>query len=334
MRAKRWYVNRSEGKPTCVGMLLLVATIMALGACSPKQPVPPPPPASRPVVATVGYGELPPEMMKFAEAIARSRLAYINIVADKQSDVAPWNSKLGGLAYLPKGQAYPTGPDGVPLALLAQLNFSEMPALEGYPSQGILQFFIAGKNSSAHVYGMSQYDATPYSQRDFFASLSKQTWFRLVYYPQVLQERDKLQNPPASPDEMMPLTGTTRLRFQVDTEPVSISDYRFQRFLGQPAAKFFQQFGEKEEAAAVNYMAFSSKDQLAKVGGYSSPVQEDPRKIQPAEDWVVLLELHHGREEGGYDMMWGDSGIGAFYIRPDDLRRLDFSKVVYYWDNH
>lgn len=334
MRAKRWYVNRSKGEPTYVGTLFLAATIMMLDACSPKQPVPPRPPASTPVVATVGYGELPPEMAKFAEAIARSRLAYINIVADKQSDVAPWNSKLGGLAYVPKGQPYPTGPDGVPLALLAQLNFSEMPVLEGYPSQGILQFFIAGKSSKAHVYGMSQYDATPYSQRDFFASLSKQTWFRVVYHPQVLQERDKLQKPPLSQDEMMPLIGTTRIRFQADTEPVSISDYRFQRFFGQPAAEFFQQFGEKEEAAAVNYMAFSSKDQLAKVGGYSSPSQEDPRKSQPAGDWVVLLELHNGREEGRYDMMWGDAGMGAFYIRPDDLKRLDFSKVVYYWDNY
>ncbi len=314
--------------------MLLAATIMALTACSPKQPVPQRPPATKPVVATVRYGERPPEMAPFAAAIERSQLPYIDITADNTIDLAPWNSRLGGLAYLPKGQPYPTGPDGVPLALLAQLNFSEMPALEGYPSQGILQFFIAGGQSRAHVYGMSDYDATPYSKQDFFASLARQTWFRVIYHPQVLQERDKLQSPPMSPHDMSPLSGTTRLRFQAATEPVSVWDVRFQRFFGKPADAFFAQFGAQEEVAAVNYMAFAQKEHFAKVGGYSAPVQSDPRMIRPAEDWVVLLELNHGREEGRFDLMWGDGGMGAFYIRADDLKRLDFSKVVYYWDNH
>lgn len=312
--------------------LLFAVSLIVLAACSPKQPVSQPVPEP---VATVSHGELPPEMTTFAAAIARSRLPYIDIVADTRSPAEPWNSKLGGVAYLPKGQPYPTGPDGAPLAFLAQLNFSEMPALEGYPSQGILQFFIAGGQSDAHVYGMANYDGKPYNPQDYFASLSRQAWYRVVYYPQVVQVHAALQSPPTTPrDMMLPLTGSTRLRFQADTEPVSVWDYRFQRFLGQPADKFFAQFGAKEEAAAVNYIAFSEKDHLAKVGGYSSPVQDDPRMIRPAEDWIVLLELHAGREEGRFDLMWGDAGMGAFYIRPDDLKRLDFSKVVYYWDNH
>ena len=29
-----------------------------------------------------------------------------------------------------------------------------------------------------------------------------------------------------------------------------------------------------------------------------------------------------------------DAGIGAFFIRPEDLRRRDFSRVLYTWDNH
>jgi uncharacterized protein YwqG len=319
---------------TAAGMLLSL-TVMSIVACSPKPAVPQRLPATEPVVATVRYGELPPEMAKFSTEIARSQLAYIDIIADKNVDVAPWNSKLGGLPYLPQGQAYPTGPDGASLALLAQLNFSEMPVLEGYPAQGILQFFIAGGNVKAHIYGMAQYDAKPYNEQDFFAALSKQTWFKLIYHPQVVQDRATLQSPPVLSREMMlPLTGTTRLRFQAGTEPVSMFDYRFQRFFGKPADKFFAQFGAQEDAAAVNYQAFSRKANLAKMGGYSSPVQNDPRMIRPAEDWVVLLELQEGREDGSFDLMWGDGGMGAFYIRADDLKRRDFSRVVYYWDNH
>lgn len=334
MRSECGRLDKSKNMPTAAGMLLSL-TVMSIVACSPKHAVPERPPATKPVLATVRYGELPPEMAKFSAEIARSQLAYIDIIADKNIDVAPWNSKLGGLPYLPQDQAYPTGPDGVPLALLAQLNFSEMPALEGYPAQGILQFFIAGGNVKAHIYGMAQYDAKPYNEQDFFAALSKQAWFKLIYHPQVVQDRAILQSPPMLSREMMlPLTGTTRLRFQAGTEPVSMSDYRFQRFFGKPADKFFAQFGAQEDAATVNYLAFSQKDSLAKMGGYSSPAQNDPRMIRPAEDWVVLLELQEGRRDGSFDMIWGDAGMGAFYIRADDLKRRDFSKVVYYWDNH
>lgn len=146
MRPKRWRLIRTKGEATGASMLLLAVTVIVAGACSPKRP--PIRTTLTPVVATVAYGELAPEMAPFEQAIASSKLGYIGIIADKHSEVTPWSSKLGGSAYFLKGQAYPTGPDGVPLVLLAQLNFSEIPRLEGYPSQGILQFFIAGGEHS------------------------------------------------------------------------------------------------------------------------------------------------------------------------------------------
>jgi uncharacterized protein YwqG len=326
----------------------LLATALLASACSPKpgtdgaRPKAPEATAgaarampSQQPVATVGYGELPKELAPYAEAIARSRLAYTNIKVRKANDLAPWNSKLGGAAYWPKGQPYPAGPDGMPLALLAQLNFSEMPPLPGYPGKGLLQFFIAGTESKAHVYGMPMYDAKPYNPQHFFTSLQQQQWFRVVYRPQVLQDREQLQSTPLPSNAMMlPITGTAALGFTSESEPVSMFDYRFERYLGKSSEKFFAQFGSQEEAVANNYIAFSDKPLLAKVGGYSAPTQNDPRLLRPDEDWIVLLELHGSTAEDGLDMMWGDAGMGAFYIRRDDLDKLDFSKVVYYWDNH
>lgn len=303
-------------------------------ACSPK------PSATRavvpePSVPTVGYGELPQELAPFSAAIARSRLSYIDIKVRKPHGLAPWNSKLGGSAYLLKGQPYPVGPDGAPLVLLAQLNFSEMPALAGYPSRGILQFFIAGSESKAHIYGMPNGDDAPYDPKIFFSSLSQQRWFRVIYNPQVQSDREKLTDTPSVSTEMMlPITGSAALSFAIATEPVSIFDYRFEHFLGKPRDKFFAQFGTKQETVATNYIAFSEKRLAAKMGGYSSPVQQDPRAIQPGEDWLVLLELQSANLDGDFDMMWGDGGMGVFYIRRDDLERLDFSNVIYYWDNH
>ena len=31
--------------------------------------------------------------------------------------------------------------------------------------------------------------------------------------------------------------------------------------------------------------------------------------------------------------MWGDAGVGHFFIDREALKLLDFSDVLYYWDN-
>ncbi|MFQ7845403.1 MAG: YwqG family protein [Bifidobacterium bifidum] len=51
---------------------------------------------------------------------------------------------------------------GNPLYLLAQLNFSQLPQLRGFPAQGLLQFFIDGEDT---LYG-ADYD-NPQSQRSW-----------------------------------------------------------------------------------------------------------------------------------------------------------------------
>jgi uncharacterized protein YwqG len=57
----------------------------------------------------------------------------------------------------------------------------------------------------------------------------------------------------------------------------------------------------------------------------------DPRLEFPDEDWILLFSLD-SQGHGGYAVGWGSGGIGNFYIRPGDLARHDFSKVMYYWD--
>ena len=49
----------------------------------------------------------------------------------------------------------------------------------------------------------------------------------------------------------------------------------------------------------------------------------------PYRDYVLLLQLDSDEANG---MMWGDLGVCHFYIHPDDLRRRDFSRVLYNWE--
>lgn len=321
--------HRHRARHAC----MYLAAALAITACSPQKPEPAPAPAQR-KVSRVSDGTLPPELAPYAVRIDASRLAYTGISLTAPDRLAPWSSRLGGPAYLPKGQAYPRDPDGVPLALLAQLNFSEMPALAGYPSRGILQFFLAGGNSTAHIYGSSPEYAKPFDQDRYRASLSEQRYFRVIFHAQVEINPDKLERPPAAPTDTLPVTGTAALRFASASEPVSTGDYRFARHLGQAAGTFFAQFGTLEDDVADAYNEFAHKTVAGKMGGYSNPAQDDPRAAWPEEDWIVLLELHSGELGKDFWMMWGDMGMGAFYIRRNDLVRRDFSRVVYYWDNH
>lgn len=227
-------------------------------------------------------------------------------------------SKVGGRAWWPAGQAAPVGEDGKTLVLLAQVNFAELPALRGYPAQGLLQFFIAADD----FYG-ANFDGQFGPE-----TLAEQRNFRVVYWPD-----------PSVPSQALPVVATDmtphrpdrprRMRFAKTEEPLSVSDYRFDRLFGgnlyAAIEAYAQQHGLSEDAL---YDAIAERYAAAghKLGGYPFFTQEDPRR---GGDWELLFQLDSDDE-----MMWGDVGVGGFFIAPADLARADFSRVLYNWDCH
>lgn len=69
----------------------------------------------------------------------------------------------------------------------------------------------------------------------------------------------------------------------------------------------------------------------SKAGGYALFTQDDPRDMDNDGEWLLLLQIDTSDEEG-VDIMWGDGGVGHFFIRPEDLAKRDFSNVWYNWD--
>ena len=53
------------------------------------------------------------------------------------------DSHLGGVPYVPRAGQIPTDEDGNQLWLCAQINFAQMPRMEGFPQEGILQIFLS-----------------------------------------------------------------------------------------------------------------------------------------------------------------------------------------------
>ena len=63
--------------------------------------------------------------------------------------------------------------------------------------------------------------------------------------------------------------------------------------------------------------------------GYSYFTQEDPRYNKKYIDYdTLLLQI----DSEGEFVMWGDAGIGNFFIPKKSLIEKDFNNFLYNWD--
>ena len=254
---------------------------------------------------------LPAALEPYREQLLQTKLPFIRIKAQAGRATSRWESKVGGLPYLPKGMAYPTASDGRELFFLAQLNFADMPRLAPFPEKGIVQFYIYDDD----LYGM-----------DFDDGENPDT-FRVLYFPDVITDETALQTQfalirdydllPHHPEESYPLA------FELAEEVAPSTDYRFGQTFG---ADFFQQFGELEWDVLDGFNRVV-RSQGHKVGGYAYFTQDDPRR--PEDPMLLLFQLD---SDEGMDLMWGDMGVGHFFIRESALKARDFGRVLYDWD--
>ncbi|MDX2134389.1 MAG: DUF1963 domain-containing protein [Saprospiraceae bacterium] len=254
---------------------------------------------------------LPTALEPFREQISRTALPYSRITPLPARATELWESKVGGHPYLPLGAPLPEGPDGRTLFFLAQINFADMPPLAGFPEKGLLSFFI----NDDDLYGMN------------FDEETKGDFFRVLFFPEVLTDPARLRRdfPVDRPFEELPHHPgqSFPLRFEAAEEVAPVTDYRFWQTFGPD---FFQQFGADEWAVLEEYHKTVSA-QGHKVGGYAYFTQDDPRKAD--DPMLLLFQLDSDQP---MDLMWGDTGVGHFFIREKDLKQGDFSRVWFDWD--
>ena len=256
-----------------------------------------------------------------AAALETTRRPRLGIELVPMSGDEVMASKVGGQAYWPEGRDYPRGTDGRALFLLAQIDFSAAPELEGYPDSGLLQFFIAADD----VYG-ADFDTAQDGS-------SRQDNFRVVYWPAPLAPSiSQSTQTPGEESQLLPMDPTKprRMRFAPGSETIGAGDVGISAILGQDVYPFATGYAERNglpEDAVVDALYGELARTGHKLGGYPYFTQEDPR--QPGDPRVLLLQL-----DTDDAMMWGDAGVANFFIHPDDLARRDFSRVIYNWDCH
>ena len=277
------------------------------------------------------------------------------------------DSHLGGVPYVPRDGQIPTDKNGHQLWLCAQINFSQLPELEGFPKVGIFQLFLSDWHLDGGFGLASEGDG------------KIQDHWRAVYYPDVdetVTEAECLAKMAVPWEEgsrtNMPRTAhhqdledigegytylwrTPSIPLKInfgpaEREAVSLDDFRFHRLFDAALAEMhpeenpesFRPYGiwdqTEEEREALHRVREQSKNGGCKIGGFPLYLQGDPRENAPElEAWdTLLLQLDEDLtrypagsiKEMDLDLSGGTLNV---LIRSEDLARRDFSRLIARW---
>ena len=289
--------------------------------------------------------KLTEEELRFNEDIKKVVLDILeknkkSMIKISLSDDKPnlFQSKFGGVPYLPKNVEIPKNKKNEQLTLLAQINIEELPKNNIYPmEEGILQFWILNDD----VLGL-----------DYDTHLGN--GFKVVYYKDIdksVTEEEVLEKykPYKNEDSYFPVEGEFSLSFKLTDGYFSDSNDDFREIVNKEMKKFHIENKEKYKEILKVY---EDKEYLSywdiwdileedkkigeklfdgghKIGGFPNFTQSDVREIGDYE--ILLLQIDsEGTEKN--EIMWGDCGIANFFIREKDLKELNFEKVIYNWD--
>jgi len=197
----------------------------------------------------------------------------------------------------------------LPMLLLAQINCEDLPEQDILPRRGILQFFVPAID----------------------VMIGQQKNIKVVYHPNTDEPDmiDEIEEIIDAYGEETPLGssfGLVKLDFELSSQYVTTQDYRFASFFGEGIYSFFKKFGDSADETLQLYQDFSDS-QGHTMGGYIYSVQGDVRPRSCPEHEILLLQLNTDDF-----ISWGDCGTGYFFIKPSDLKKLDFSNVYFSWE--
>lgn len=279
------------------------------------------------------------------------------------------DSHLGGTPYVPRDKDLPTNEDGEQLWLCAQINFAQVPPLEGFPREGMLQIFLPDWDMDGG-FGLISNEAT--EQIEWRAvwydtvdeSVTEEECRAKMAVPWEEASKERMLRPPhkfdleeiakgnknlwRAPDVPLKVTFAPVEQEPVFNEDEDDFDGRFQAIAerelpGEDWIDFHPRRmirGTETEAERAEIDALRLRLEPAggcKLGGTPLFLQDDPREYDPElEEWsILLLQLDDDSLRlpglGDMDLYLGGCGTMNFLIRPEDLSRRDVSRVLAQW---
>lgn len=272
------------------------------------------------------------------ESTIRPFVAIETTVSGSSSPL-PWESQFGGRPYLPKGTEYPHI-DNKPAPLLAQINFAEVPPLEGFHTSGILQFYMVDKPTWEWKHS---WFATEERASMSYGELMELAGAKVRFFPDPILSVEAVTTDFSflPPFEHSLVPERLNLRFQIKLVPMDVGGLNTWVEALRESEFFAENYDyalrELNDRASNNPLLEDALHLLSgdghRLGGYPAFSQFDPR--------TQLFPLTFGESFLPYELLFrmvGQAGVNLhdsilyFLIPPADLPVKNFSNVLFYSD--
>ena len=229
-----------------------------------------------------------------------SKRSCIKLFFTERESLSPLESRLGGAPYIEKSTPYPTDSRGGKMTFLLQLNLKEIKAKSDLPQKGLLQFFISasGKNECKVLY---------YSEADEGAFKARK----------------------GATGGFSPVLKECAVSYRKGSDLICVNDGGFDALLTKAVKNVT---GKRLKGSMYDSFTPAQCRRLSKkftakgskLFGNPCFVQSDVRDGGK----TLLLQL----DSDGESIMWGDYGVGRFFISEEELKKQNFENVIFNWD--
>jgi len=212
-------------------------------------------------------------------------------------------SKFLGNPFFPETEEYPKDSKGQYMVLITQLNFYEIPQLDHFPKNGILQLYFSPNWDDNDEYKIIYFKESHLNQK----SITDYSFIDKDHYSE------------------LPIEKIHKLEFTRLVENGSSEDSQFDFTFGKlDFWDYHDSLNEIQQEEFTNYFnGFGHK-----LGGYAEFAQEDPRDYDSKKkNDIQLLQI-----DADDHIMFGDSGLGHIFISKKNIEALNFKDAYFDWD--
>ena len=253
----------------------------------------------------------------------------INIIIEENNSLNLTDSKFGGLPYISTDADTPKDSNDNQLALLAQINCSDLPENTLYPKDGLLQFWIS-RNDDFGLDNKKDY-CVKYIE-NIEDNITKES---ILNKYKLLDEENSEEHSPFSKKNT-----SFALKFEKGISTITSTDFLFEDIALKTIHELFpdeniEDLYDDLERDVFNtlFKAFNGVEHA--IGAYPTFTQWDPRNPEEKDAYGITLlqvETYWNNDSNSNGIMWGDSGVANFFINKEKLEHLNFEDVLFNWD--
>ena len=253
----------------------------------------------------------------------------INIIIEENNSLNLTDSKFGGLPYISTDADTPKDSNDNQLALLAQINCSDLPENTLYPKDGLLQFWIS-RNDDFGLDNKKDY-CVKYIE-NIEDNITKES---ILNKYKLLDEENSEEYSPFSKKNT-----SFALKFEKGISTITSTDFLFEDTALKTIHELFPDENIEDlyddlerDVFDTLFKAFNGVDHA--IGAYPTFTQWDPRNPEEKDAYGITLlqvESHWDNDSNNNEIMWGDSGVANFFINKEKLEHLNFEDVLFNWD--